>query len=230
MIKNKYNTYAITLKRDLPLSAFTRGCYSKSPPRVSVFFIMEIEIWRPVAGYEWLYDVSSFGRIRSLDNRWSSIRIMKPWKNSSWYMSTVIYKSPHNKSSVVIHRLIAQSFIDNPDNKPQVNHINGIKSDNRVENLEWATASENMRHAFKIGLKENKNPLFRENNPSPHKWKKGWKSIFARKVGQYSDGWTLIKEWDSMIETKKNWYIPAWVSRCCRWIVKHHAGFVWKYM
>ena len=89
-------------------------------------------------------------------------RFLKP-QNSKGYHS---YKM--GNKMIKVHRLVAETFIPNIENKPQVNHINGIKTDNRLENLEWATASENINHAIKIGLLTNEHLLNRKgiNNPN----------------------------------------------------------------
>ena len=78
-------------------------------------------------------------------------KMLKPQKSKTGYMYVTLYKEKKPKK-YRLHRLIAITFIDNPEQKPQINHINGIKTDNRIENLEWVTASENLTHAYKTGL------------------------------------------------------------------------------
>lgn len=81
----------------------------------------------------------------------SKNRFLKLYLNNWGYLWTKLGRKNGNGKQV--HRLVAQTYVPNPENKPQVNHINGIKTDNRVENLEWVTAKENVNHSYKIGLK-----------------------------------------------------------------------------
>lgn len=121
---------------------------------------MKMETWKDIPEYEGLYKASSHGSIISLDRISYNFRgqLKLKGKKLKGSLSKTGYKNVFlSKEGVVscfsIHRLIAELFIPNPYNKDEVNHINGIKTDNRVDNLEWATGSENIKHAFNKGLR-----------------------------------------------------------------------------
>lgn len=104
--------------------------------------------WRPVTGYPG-YQVSTDGEVRNA----ATGRKLKPIQGSTGYSHvTLCDNGRHHQTS--IHRLVAQEFIANPENKPIVNHIDGNKANNHVDNLEWCTSSENMKHAYRTGLQK----------------------------------------------------------------------------
>lgn len=115
---------------------------------------MKNETWKPVAGYEDRYEVSDGGNVRSLNYHMTGkIVNLRPIASGKGYRMVALCRNQTLRWAKV-HRLVANAFIPNPGHKPQVNHINGDKTDNRAENLEWATESENMVHAYKNGLKK----------------------------------------------------------------------------
>ena len=109
------------------------------------------EIWKDISGYESLYQVSNFGRVRNKNGLVMSLNKNRSGPN---YRYMVQLSKQKNKKSFLVHRLVAEAFIPNPENKPTVNHIDGNPLNNFLDNLEWATKSENHLHRVYI-LKEN---------------------------------------------------------------------------
>ena len=125
---------------------------------------MEKNLWRPIKGYEGYYEVSNSGEIKSLErtiivsgrSRKLKEKILKPKINNDGYVH-IQFSRNGCYSTFTVHRLVAEAFLEIPDDKVFVNHINGNKLDNNVQNLEWVTRSENMQHAFKLGLCSKRN-------------------------------------------------------------------------
>lgn len=122
---------------------------------------MNTQVWKDIAGYEGLYQISSTGEVKRVEryytqlnsltgrvnNKLLSEMIMKPFEDEDGYLRISLIKENSRKKHFV-HRLVAMNFIPNPENKPEVNHKEGNKKDNRVEMLEWNTTSENQIHAI----------------------------------------------------------------------------------
>lgn len=119
-------------------------------------------IWKDIQGYEGLYQVSNYGKVKRLERLYDTTgrkqhrkeKLLNLYIFKSGYIYVTLTKNNIQKKYTV-HRLVAMAFIENENKKPTVNHINYIKSDNRVENLEWSTMAENNQHAWDNGLKEN---------------------------------------------------------------------------
>lgn len=122
------------------------------------------EIYKAIPNYEGFYEISNFQNVKSLErvinrNNGQKVRlkekILKPAIGGRGYLSVVLCNEERQRTEC-IHILMAKTFIENPENKKEVNHINAITTDNRIENLEWVTHRENMVHAKKLGLIEYK--------------------------------------------------------------------------
>lgn len=180
---------------------------------------MTKEIWKDIPGYEGLYQVSNLGNIKSLD-RYKIIkakikgRILKPGINSQGYYQVVLNKNGRTKH-VRINRIVAQVFIKNEKNKKEVNHKDGNKQNNCVDNLEWVTPKENMQHA-KIN-----------NLINPVKGKEHYK---AKKIKQYTKDNIFIKEYFSVAEASKQTNIlRSAISMCLTKQSNSAGGFIWRY-
>lgn len=119
---------------------------------------MCLEIWKDLVGYEESYQISNLGNLKSKDKMVKSSnnsmackkgQLIKTITRKHGYVEVCLCNK-NKKKTFRVHRLVAISFIPNSENKKQVNHINGIKTDNRLENLEWCTSKENINHAFDV--------------------------------------------------------------------------------
>lgn len=104
-----------------------------------------MEIWKDIEGFEGRYAVSSWGRVKGLHG------ILTPYENHKGYLKVGLLRNGKRVKRRV-HRLVAQAFIPNPENKPEINHIDGNKKNNSFSNLEWVTGEENREHFYYLGL------------------------------------------------------------------------------
>lgn len=118
---------------------------------------LEGEIWKWIKGYENLYQISNFGRVKSFNSKDKKIRILRPVLFKNGYLHVSLHKKEGDKlisKTPTIHSLVARAFIPNPENLPEINHIDGNKFNNHFENLEWCTTKKNAAHALKTGLRK----------------------------------------------------------------------------
>lgn len=163
-------------------------------------------VWQDVAGYEGLYKVSNDGRIIGTKSK-KQLR----YTLQGGYPRVKLYRNAKGKS-ISVHRIVATTFIPNTENKPQINHKNGIKTDNSVGNLEWATSSENVKHACSMGLLD----------PSIA-WHKHEKAVHQLTM----DG-QLIKTWVSLSEAARVLGLQVGnISHCCAGKIKSTGGYKW---
>jgi hypothetical protein len=135
-------------------------------PSKNIHLLPTSEEWKDIVRYEGYYQVSNLGKVKSLGNEFSrKERLLKPSLQSKGYLTVVLQKNGI-RNMVLVHRLVAEYFVSNPLNKPQVNHINGVKTDNNIENLEWVYHRENLDHAIKNNLtlkgEENRNSKLKD--------------------------------------------------------------------
>jgi len=213
-----YNTLKISFnwKRKQSFLLF----YAHSFFQMSVLFY-NMEQWKDITWYEWLYQVSESGNIRSLyDWRIGKFRekTLNPWVNSAWYFTVILSKSWIRKT-YQLHRLVAQEHVQNPLNLPCVNHKDWNKLNCHKDNLEWCTWSENNKHAFKTWL-----------HIHYCTWKFWSDNIKSKAVIQYSKSWEFIREWWWQKEvTRSLWLCYSDIWKCCSWKRKTCWWFIWKY-
>lgn len=168
----------------------------------------ENEIFVDIEGYEGKYQVSNLGRVKSLNyHREKKEKILKLRKDKDGYFYVFLYKNGKGKTYKV-HKLVAITFIENPNKLPIINHKNEIKDDNKVDNLEWCTIKYNNNY----------------NNGQKRRAEKRYKKVY-----QYTKDLKLIKIWESIKECECNDFNSSHITNCCRGKRKTHKGFIWSY-
>lgn len=161
--------------------------------------------------------VSNLGRVKSIKYLGhNSEKVMKAVRHHTGYQTVSIGRNP--RKTFLIHVLVAQAFIPNPENKPYVNHMDGNKQNNKVDNLEWVTAKENQTHAINFGLRTPRNTPKRYGKDNP----------LSKPVLQYDCNGNFVKRWDSQSDVARFYGCkPGAFSNCINNPHKLFRGFMW---
>lgn len=160
-----------------------------------------MEIWKDIKGYEGLYQVSTFGRVRSAN------KLLHLNTNTYGYKHVTLSRGKSQKT-MVVHRLVATAFIENPLGLPQINHKDGNKNNNTVSNLEWTTQKDNNHHAIKTNLRK------------------------AKKVLLVDENNNVIKQFNNRMEINEFLGREVYqdlITRCCNGKRKSAYGYIWRY-
>lgn len=173
-----------------------------------------LEIWKDVVGYEGLYQVSNLGRVRSTDKydrlgRFHTGKILAIKDNGAGYLTLPLNRDGKHKM-MLVHRMVAKAFVDNPNGYPQVNHIDGDKTNNVFTNLEWCTQSHNVKHAVNLGLHT----------------EFGQKKVVCLETGMIFNSTVEAEKWVGIKPGNSR------ISSCCyqRRGAKTCGGFHWRYL
>lgn len=168
------------------------------------------EVWKDIKGYEGLYQISDQGNVFSVKRN----KTLRPLINTYGYHFVNLHRDGKQIASQ-IHRLVAEAFIPNPDNKPQVNHINENKADNRVCNLNWMTNKENMNW----GTGKERSHQKQINHPNE-----------SKQIIQMDLNNNVIAIWPSMSEAERAGFSKGTIWNCCNGVQKTHKGYKWEYV
>ena len=175
------------------------------------------EIWKDIEGYP-NYMISSMGRVKSLNyNHTGEEKILKPSLRNGYYFCNLSLLGKSKK--FYIHRLVAQAFIPNYENKPFVDHINTIRTDNKVENLRWTTRIEN-----------NNNPITKSKYVNTITGRNGKQHNSSKSILQFDKNMNFIKKWDNARIANRELNIAYQsISKCCKGKLKTSGGYLWGY-
>ena len=191
---------------------------------------MNKEIWKDIVGYEGLYQVSNQGNVRSLTREHIQFnhnvnckvkykgKMLKPnTQKGTGYLTYTLYNKNKKGKVILVHRLVAINFLDNKDNCRVVNHIDGDKTNNCVENLEWCTQSHNVKEAYRLGFAKGKQLTGTENHR-------------ARQISQYDLNNNFIRNYEYIKDASEQLKIDASsISSVCKGKRKTAGGYIWKY-
>jgi len=196
-----------------------------------------MEKWKDVKNYEDYHQISNLGRIRSKKriiynengtiNRKMNEKFLKTRSDvHTKFYHTVTLNIKNKKKTFYLHRLVGEAFVDNPNNLPQINHKDGNKSNNRYDNLEWATQEDNMAHAVDTGLlkaRKNFKNVYQESDSKGR--------FLSKQISQYDKDMNFIRTFNGPKEASEiTGFSRQSIADCARGRYKTCGGYIWKYV